>query len=1115
MKKIPARLIFFAAFGIILRADIVVITPSSSDQVKSCLDYAEQVLADRWDMNERTDLGWRIFNTFEEPVSYLRDISFSKGIFSASSVYTSGGDPDYSDAKVFILESAYPGSAMLGKVGKNYPIDAGKYTHLVMRMSLGPDAAGPYGQLLWSTDTIYNGVTTSGSFFVHNGWAFYIIDIPSLGIAAGSDPWSGLIDSLRMDPVIKKDQSIKIDWIRLVEYNSSQERTIQWSGNTGSVDIYLDNNNSPGDGNLGLLAEDFSGSSYTFLAGGLAPGTYYVAVAPTGTRSFSYSSGYYCVSSTPVLRLTKPSEEGSDKDFATVCFSDPWDMNNPEDVEHTVNVKNDQFTSINYEDLAGKSFLSQSVYYGQSVSSSLVGDPSVFFLHFLHRGGSCPIDTSRYHNLVFKMGIEGEKSVNNGSIARVMWRRNDETLENVSQDIVIRHLADRWVMNKIAFDLKHIPLEEGSGSPSLSGWTGEVDSFRIDPHEFSSSRAFFFDEVRITSDWTADSSFEIEWELNNLDGFASVSLYYDTDQAGFDGTLIVSDVISSNGTDSYVWDTSEVPEGTYWIYAFVDDGLNQNRSYSTGPVIIDHNLTPEISLSKSTLYFGAEMSSAVTSTETALLENAGEGALNWQAEPSDNWISVTPASGTGEGILEIDVNPDSLSPGTYSGRITVTDVKAWNSPQMIEVHLTVYALGGDSEPFGVFETPVDDSNVYGNIPVTGWALDDVEVTKVEIKRAPHVEDSSVIIGPDGLVYIGDAVFVRGARPDVEAAYPAYPRTDRAGWGYMLLTNFLPNGGNGTFTLYAIAYDGSGHREYLGQKVIHSDNANAVKPFGTIDTPAQGGETGGADYVNFGWALTPQPKYIPYDGSTIWVWVDGVPLGHPVYDNYREDIATLFPDYANSDGAVGYYYLDTTSFENGVHNIAWSVEDSDGVTSGIGSRYFHVFNADSGGTQSKTQDEKLLRSGVFSVTDLSEVFPSISPVYVKKGCGRQAHPGEMYPDEDGVVEIEIREVERLALSLNSDPSSLSFESLRLNSNRQSLDSVEHSTEVSECFYSGYLKFQDELRPLPIGSTLDRSTGVFTWQPGPGFLGEYEFVFIRESSTGSQEKIRVRVLIHPRF
>jgi hypothetical protein len=160
---------------------------------------------------------------------------------------------------------------------------------------------------------------------------------------------------------------------------------------------------------------------------------------------------------------------------------------------------------------------------------------------------------------------------------------------------------------------------------------------------------------------------------------------------------------------------------------------------------------------------------------------------------------------------------------------------------------------------------------------------------------------------------------------------------------MLLTNFLPNGGNGTFTLTAVAEDGVGNEVILGTKTIICDNANAVKPFGAIDTPTQGGTASGSSFINWGWVLTPQPNSIPIDGSTINVYVDGVNLGHPVYNIYRQDIATLFPGYANSNGAVGYFYLDTTSYENGVHTIQWTATDNDGNTDGIGSRYFTIQN----------------------------------------------------------------------------------------------------------------------------------------------------------------------------
>jgi hypothetical protein len=243
-----------------------------------------------------------------------------------------------------------------------------------------------------------------------------------------------------------------------------------------------------------------------------------------------------------------------------------------------------------------------------------------------------------------------------------------------------------------------------------------------------------------------------------------------------------------------------------------------------------------------------------------------------------------------------------------------------------------------SPPFGVVDTPANGATgVEGAIGVTGWALDDTGVQRVVVSRDPVAGE------PQGVrIYVGDGVFVNGARPDVAAAFPSYPNATRAGWGYMLLTNMLPNQGNGTVKLWVHAIDREGQEVLLGTRTITCSNAAAILPFGTLDTPGQGATTSGT-YMVFGWALTPQPGAIPTDGSTIWVFVDGVPVGHPVYNQYRSDIAALFPGYANSNGAVGYYVLDTTKLANGIHSIAWSVTDDRGRTQGIGSRYFWVDN----------------------------------------------------------------------------------------------------------------------------------------------------------------------------
>jgi hypothetical protein len=64
------------------------------------------------------------------------------------------------------------------------------------------------------------------------------------------------------------------------------------------------------------------------------------------------------------------------------------------------------------------------------------------------------------------------------------------------------------------------------------------------------------------------------------------------------------------------------------------------------------------------------------------------------------------------------------------------------------------------------------------------------------------------------------------------------------------------------------------------------------------------------------------------------------------------------------------------------------------------------------------------------------------------------------------------------------------------------------EVEVGANDGYLIVNSERRPLPIGSTL--RDGVFYWQPGPGFLGEYQLQFERPG----ESPFLLKVSIQPR-
>ncbi|MGD2092541.1 MAG: Ig-like domain-containing protein [Candidatus Aminicenantes bacterium] len=491
--------------------------------------------------------------------------------------------------------------------------------------------------------------------------------------------------------------------------------------------------------------------------------------------------------------------------------------------------------------------------------------------------------------------------------------------------------------------------------------------------------------------------------------------------------------------------------------------------------------TPEFSIDRTTLYFGfLKNSNAKTGIQTITVSNSADGTLIWDAavfeddldyDHESEWLKITNIMGTQSGRVGVWVNPLGLDVGVYDGAVKFTDPNASNSPQMVKVILTVYAAQSDDPPFGSFDTPVDGSVVMSSIPVTGWALDDIGIDEVTIWR--DAEDGSREI------YIGEAVQVEGPRPDIEQTYPTYPMSYKGGWGYMLLTNMLPNGGNGTFILHAYAKDLAGQKVKLGSKTIVCDNANAVKPFGAIDTPEQGGETPKGPYIIFrnqGWVLTPMPNQIPTDGSTIKVYIDGQHIGNCIYNIYREDIAALFPGYANSEGAMAYLDFDTDVYDTGLHTIQWVVTDNAGNRDGIGSRYFTLQNY---GYNDQAAGQ---------TTQVNTTGKSIWGIKMRTGYREDNQPRKIAADQKGMIHISIPQDERIVLDL-SQPGGIS--------------------------YSGYMKVNRQLRSLPPGASMDTQNGMFYWQPGPASFGKYHLVFLIKSETGRTNQRIVNIEITPKF
>ncbi|HLP49218.1 MAG TPA: hypothetical protein VK469_24975, partial [Candidatus Kapabacteria bacterium] len=117
-----------------------------------------------------------------------------------------------------------------------------------------------------------------------------------------------------------------------------------------------------------------------------------------------------------------------------------------------------------------------------------------------------------------------------------------------------------------------------------------------------------------------------------------------------------------------------------------------------------------------------------------------------------------------------------------------------------------------------------------------------------------------------------------------------------------------------------------------------------------------------------------------------------------------------------------------------------------------------------GSDLETADRRFNEPG-----DLEKAEIDRQPVRFKRGFDLHQAPETAFVSEGGISGITIRELERVEVDLGVSPGGN---------------------------LSGYLLVGNTHRPLPIGSTLDAGNGIFYWQPGPGFVGTYSFIFVKE-------------------
>lgn len=228
-------------------------------------------------------------------------------------------------------------------------------------------------------------------------------------------------------------------------------------------------------------------------------------------------------------------------DYATQVLGDPWDMNNPDDLDYL-----DHMTPPS---LANGIWTSRTTNQNSAIFLQYQGWPTSLDTLAERNGVNYPIDSRRYTHLRFRM----YSSVADRMVA--WWFPTRSFTPGGNSDFVTTQVG--WHVYDI--DLTSVAAG-GTGTWGAAAWNG----LRLDP-VFAlghSGATIQFDWVRLTP--ATGPAVTVTWTAT---GSSPVSLYLDGDANASNGVerLIATGLVAGSGR--YTWSTADLAPGTYYIRA--------------------------------------------------------------------------------------------------------------------------------------------------------------------------------------------------------------------------------------------------------------------------------------------------------------------------------------------------------------------------------------------------------------------------------------------------------------------------------------------------------------------------------------------------------------------
>ncbi|HTP09352.1 MAG TPA: hypothetical protein VMP08_13945, partial [Anaerolineae bacterium] len=126
------------------------------------------------------------------------------------------------------------------------------------------------------------------------------------------------------------------------------------------------------------------------------------------------------------------------------------------------------------------------------------------------------------------------------------------------------------------------------------------------------------------------------------------------------------------------------------------DGYSDSTEINAGRDPLDPNshpvATPILNVGSVSMGFTYNNYSSLPGTKSTWVTNLGGGSLNFNVTQDATWLTVSPFSGAAPQQLNVNTTIAGLTPGTYTGHITVTAPGITGSPQTITVTLNLESI---------------------------------------------------------------------------------------------------------------------------------------------------------------------------------------------------------------------------------------------------------------------------------------------------------------------------------------------------------------------------------------------------------------------------------------